>query len=123
MENVLVPAARWLGLAEIATPSAIWSRLSTVLAVIVVDTVAQLVIVQSRSRAKSFLTSNKVVPLVFIGRADPGRSGLMRVRRRGTTATQRTLCGICHGTYTALGSLSCVVGEATPRLAMKNDSE
>ena len=44
MEDVLVMAAVWVGLALIATLIAIWLRISTALSEIVVGTVAQLVI-------------------------------------------------------------------------------
>ncbi|HVO63185.1 MAG TPA: hypothetical protein VMT53_19810 [Terriglobales bacterium] len=44
MENVWVLAAFWVGLALVATLFAIWFKISTALAEIVVGTVAQLII-------------------------------------------------------------------------------
>lgn len=123
MENVRVPAALWLRLAQGATLIAIWSRISALLAEIAVNNLAQSVIVQGRSRAQSFLASNGAAPLAFVARTETERSDLMPVRLHGMAATQRALREICHGTGTALRSLPCVVGEATARLAVKNDSK
>lgn len=112
MENVPVPVALWLRLAQSAILFAIWFKISTLFAEIAVNNLTQSVIVQGRSRAQSFLASNVAAALVFVARAETERSDLMPVRLHGTTATRRALRKIGHGTWAALRSLPCVVGEA-----------
>jgi hypothetical protein len=104
MENVRVPAAPGLELAQIATLSGIWSEMSTVLAEIVASTLAQPVLVQGRSRAKSFLAGSGAARLVFVASAEADRPDLIPVRLHGTTTTQTALRGICYRRLAALCS-------------------
>ena len=78
MENVWVLAARWVGLALVATLLGIWFRISTALTEIVVGTVAQLIIgafvVQGGLGAKtgwiSFLAGTGAIVLTFLAGAE-----------------------------------------------------
>src|SRR3990172_3643765 len=78
MENVWFPAAVWVGLALIATLSAIWFKISTALWEIVVGTVAQFIIsvlvgpnaLGSSSAWVSFLAGTGAILLTFLAGAE-----------------------------------------------------
>ena len=77
MENVWTLAALWVGLALVATPLAIWFKISTALTEIVVGTVAQLgigaVVVHAGLGAKTewitFLAGSGAIVLTFLAGA------------------------------------------------------